>query len=72
MAVGRKVNTERLDLEAAGIAYDRSGIKVDGGLRTEQPTGLCDRRCGRWSAIHPCGGLPCRCCDPLDAFWSAI
>ena len=34
MAVGRKVNTERLDLEAAGIAYDRSEIKVDGGLRT--------------------------------------
>ena len=34
MAVGRKVNTERLDLEAAGIAYDRSGIKVDAGLRT--------------------------------------
>ena len=34
MAVGRKVNTERLDLETAGIVYDRSGVKVDGGLRT--------------------------------------
>ena len=34
MAVGRKVNTERLDLEAAGIACDRGGIKVDAGMRT--------------------------------------
>ena len=34
LAVGRKVNTERLNLEAAGIDYDRSGIKVDAGLRT--------------------------------------
>jgi pyruvate/2-oxoglutarate dehydrogenase complex dihydrolipoamide dehydrogenase (E3) component len=34
MAVGRKVNTERLNLEAAGIAFDRSGIKVDAGLRS--------------------------------------
>jgi pyruvate/2-oxoglutarate dehydrogenase complex dihydrolipoamide dehydrogenase (E3) component len=34
MAVGRKVNIERLNLEAAGIAFDRSGIKVDAGLRS--------------------------------------
>jgi pyruvate/2-oxoglutarate dehydrogenase complex dihydrolipoamide dehydrogenase (E3) component len=34
VAVGRKVNTERLDLEAGGIAHDRRGIKVDAGLRS--------------------------------------
>ena len=34
MAVGRKVNIERLNLEAAGIAFDRSGINVDAGLRS--------------------------------------
>ena len=34
MAVGRKVNIQRLHLEAAGIAFDRSGIKVDAGLRS--------------------------------------
>ncbi len=34
MAVGRKANTERLNLEAAGIEPMRGGIKVDAGLRT--------------------------------------
>jgi len=34
MAVGRKANTERLNLEAAGIEPTRGGIKVDLGLRT--------------------------------------
>ena len=34
MAVGRKANIERLNLEAAGVAYDRTGIKVDAGLRS--------------------------------------
>ena len=34
MAVGRKPNTDRLDLKAAGIQTTDSGIKVDEGLRT--------------------------------------
>lgn len=34
VAAGRAVNVEGLDLEKAGIDYDRSGIKVDAGMRT--------------------------------------
>jgi pyruvate/2-oxoglutarate dehydrogenase complex dihydrolipoamide dehydrogenase (E3) component len=34
MAVGRKTNTERLDLEKAGVESDRNGVKVDDSLRT--------------------------------------
>ena len=34
MAVGRKANTDKLDLEKAGIEPTRSGIKVDASLRT--------------------------------------
>lgn len=34
MAVGRKVNIDKLDLDKAGIAHDRTGIKVDAGLRS--------------------------------------
>lgn len=34
MAVGRRANTERLDLEKAGIEPTRNGIKVDDKLRT--------------------------------------
>ncbi len=34
MAVGRKANTDRLDLERAGIEPTRTGIKVDAGLRS--------------------------------------
>ena len=34
MAVGRKSNVERLNLAAGGIEPSRSGIKVDGSLRT--------------------------------------
>ena len=34
IAVGRKVNTEKLDLEAGVIAYDRSGLKVGPDLRS--------------------------------------
>ncbi len=34
MAVGRKANTEKLDLEKAGIEPVHGGIKVDGSLRT--------------------------------------
>lgn len=34
VAVGRKTNTERLNLDVAGIETTRSGIKVDDSLRT--------------------------------------
>jgi len=34
MAVGRAVNVDKLNLEAAGIDYDRRGVKVDASLRT--------------------------------------
>ncbi|MDC0738328.1 FAD-dependent oxidoreductase [Cognatishimia sp. SS12] len=34
MAVGRKANIDRLNLEAAGIETTRTGIKVDAGMRT--------------------------------------
>jgi pyruvate/2-oxoglutarate dehydrogenase complex dihydrolipoamide dehydrogenase (E3) component len=34
MAVGRKVNTDKLDLDAGGIANDRSGLKVGPDLRS--------------------------------------
>ena len=34
MAVGRKANTDKLNLEAAGIEPTRAGIKVDASLRT--------------------------------------
>ena len=34
LAVGRKPNLESLNLEAAGIRYERSGITVNGGLKT--------------------------------------
>ena len=34
MAVGRKANIDRLNLEAAGIETTKTGIKVDAGLKT--------------------------------------
>ncbi len=34
LAVGRRANTERLNLSAAGIEVTRTGIKVDASLRT--------------------------------------
>ena len=34
VAVGRKVNVDKLDLEAAGVEYDRTGIKVNANLRS--------------------------------------
>lgn len=34
MAVGRKVNTDKLDLDAGGIAHDRRGLKVGPDLRS--------------------------------------
>ena len=34
IAVGRKVNVDKLNLEAAGVDYDRTGIKVGADLRS--------------------------------------
>ncbi|MEL7211814.1 MAG: FAD-dependent oxidoreductase [Pseudomonadota bacterium] len=34
MAVGRKVNIDKLNLEAAGVEYDRSGVKVGDTLKS--------------------------------------
>ena len=34
IAVGRKVNTDKLDLDAGGIAHDRAGLKVGDNLRS--------------------------------------
>ncbi|MEP2784770.1 MAG: FAD-dependent oxidoreductase [Pseudoruegeria sp.] len=34
MAVGRKVNIDKLNLEAAGVEYDRRGVKVGDDLRS--------------------------------------
>lgn len=37
VAAGRVPNTEGLALEAAGVAHDRAGIRVDACLRTSRP-----------------------------------
>ena len=37
VATGRAPNVEGLDLEAAGVAYDKSGVTVDDRLRTTHP-----------------------------------
>lgn len=37
MAVGRTPNTEALNLEVAGVAYNRKGIEVDDNMQTSVP-----------------------------------
>lgn len=37
MAVGRKPNTDRLNLEALGISYNKKGIKVNENMQTSVP-----------------------------------
>ncbi|MCI0353240.1 MAG: mercuric reductase [Acidobacteriales bacterium] len=37
VAIGRTPNVEGLDLEAAGVAYDKKGITADATLRTSNP-----------------------------------
>jgi pyruvate/2-oxoglutarate dehydrogenase complex dihydrolipoamide dehydrogenase (E3) component len=37
VATGRQANVEDLGLEAAGVAYDRHGVRVDDFLRTSNP-----------------------------------
>ncbi len=48
IATGRSPNVEGLDLERAGVAYDKHGIKVDNAMRTGVK--------GVW-AIGDCNGL---------------
>ena len=71
MAVGRKVNIDKLDLDQAGLRHDRGG---QGGcsLRSHQPQGLCRRRRGGRAAIHPCRGLSRRGGHPVDAVRPAV
>ncbi len=38
VGVGRAPNTEGIGLEAAGVEYDRNGIKVNQRLQTTNPT----------------------------------
>ena len=37
VAVGRKPNVDGLNLEAAGVAFDKRGVTVDAGLRSANP-----------------------------------
>jgi pyruvate/2-oxoglutarate dehydrogenase complex dihydrolipoamide dehydrogenase (E3) component len=37
VAIGRSANVEGLNLEAAGVAYDNKGVRVDDRLRTTNP-----------------------------------
>lgn len=37
VAIGRSPNLEGLNLDAAGVAYDRKGVRVDDHLRTANP-----------------------------------
>ncbi|WP_415401720.1 dihydrolipoyl dehydrogenase family protein [Tateyamaria sp. SN3-11] len=37
VAVGRKTNTDKLNLEAAGIETTRTGVKVDASMKTSNP-----------------------------------
>lgn len=50
VAVGRAPNVEGLDLEKAGVAFDRKGVKVDDHLRTTHPR------------IYACGDI----CSPYQ------
>ncbi len=53
LAVGRKPNLADLNLEAAGIKYDKRGITVDSGLQDLEPPRVRHRRRGGRTAVHP-------------------
>ncbi len=56
LAVGRRPSVEGLGLEAAGIAYDRSGIKVDRRLRTtNKKVYAAGDVCGGYQFTHMAG-----------------
>jgi pyruvate/2-oxoglutarate dehydrogenase complex dihydrolipoamide dehydrogenase (E3) component len=53
VAVGRAPNVEGLGLEAAGVAYDRKGVRVDERLRTTNPKiYACGDVCSRFKFTH--------------------
>ena len=53
VAVGRAPNVEGLGLEAAGVAYDRKGVRVDERLRTTNPKiYACGDVCSRFQFTH--------------------
>ena len=67
VATGRSPNVAGLNLEAAGIKYDKRGIQVSKGLVTSNSRVLCHRRRGRRAAVHPRRQLPRRDRDPPGA-----
>ncbi len=53
VAVGRAANVEGLGLEAAGVVADRSGVRVDGRLRTANPRIFAAGDvCSAWKFTH--------------------
>ncbi|MDN5850118.1 MAG: FAD-dependent oxidoreductase [Nitrococcus sp.] len=53
VATGRRPNIEELALEAAGVAYDRTGIRVDARMRTSRSTiYACGDVCGPFGFTH--------------------
>jgi len=53
VGVGRAPNVEGLNLEAAGVAYDRQGVKVDDALRTTNASIFAAGDvCMRWKFTH--------------------
>jgi pyruvate/2-oxoglutarate dehydrogenase complex dihydrolipoamide dehydrogenase (E3) component len=58
VAVGRAPNLEGLDLEAAGVGYDRSGVTVDDQLRTSNRRGFAAGDvCFRYQFTHTADAL---------------
>jgi pyruvate/2-oxoglutarate dehydrogenase complex dihydrolipoamide dehydrogenase (E3) component len=53
VAAGRQANTDELGLDAAGVAYDKKGIKVDRRQRTSQKhIFACGDVCGPYPFTH--------------------
>ena len=72
MAVGRKVNIDKLDLDKGNVDHDRA-VKVDAGLRSVSNRGFMPlAMLRRRPAVHPCGGVSCGGDHPLDAVGSAV
>jgi pyruvate/2-oxoglutarate dehydrogenase complex dihydrolipoamide dehydrogenase (E3) component len=67
VAVGRKANVEGLDLEKAGIAYDRA-VKVGADLRTTNRRVYAVGDVAGGPPVHPCGGLSRGHRDPAILF----
>jgi pyruvate/2-oxoglutarate dehydrogenase complex dihydrolipoamide dehydrogenase (E3) component/uncharacterized membrane protein YdjX (TVP38/TMEM64 family) len=58
VAAGRAPNVEGLGLEAAGIAYDRKGVRVNDYLQTTNPrVYAAGDVCSRWQFTHTADAL---------------